>query len=756
MHRLLLLAALLLLAPARADDAAIRAELDATFSTISKAVISGDQKTYLSYISPDDKHVYTEHLHWSDELARYKPAEFTLSIGEGTTTLTSTTAEFPLTMSWRFENGLPDNWGMAAKGRTVKFPTVRFTKKDGRWIYQGEKWKEISGGGPDAPFTVRFLEGSEAVAEDVVKAFPVAKAHVDSEFQRLVKEPQTLVIYKSMDHLKATVYLNMPDSYLGGWSEPGESVKFMDSYTRGVSSWTAAYAHEYGHVATWELGPGVKGTPWWVQEGVAELCAGKFRPGYAARLDADTRKRAAAGKLTDWSKISDYMTAEQSLKQIAYTQGDHMMQFVTARWKREGRNEWLKSMAAGKTLDEATREAFKLSFADLDALWRKSLEADHDDKPESKPAAPEPAGIRAALEPMLNDMAAAAAAADQARYLSFISTSDPVFLKEQQNWAKDLSRKAPESVTMQIEPDSIGVGPDGSAVGRLTTTWKMPGGRERTVTFPARFVKSDTRWLYAGEKWNVIKGEGSLVLYENESLKSVAEAVAKVLPEVRAHVDEGFEYGEGAPIKKLVQQVKLYTSMRHLQQSIYLSYTDSLGGWNEPEESIKILSSRGTTEGTLRVLLGHEYGHVATFYLGSKANDMPWWILEGIAELSSAKFAKSSARIDRMVKGWAKTDKLVAWDKLADFHGEALNHQLNVYNQGHHMVAFIESTYTRHKLNAWMAAQAGGSTMDKATHDVLGLSFDELDAKWRASLVVEEPKKPDEPKKTEEEPKKPE
>jgi hypothetical protein len=54
--------------------------------------------------------------------------------------------------------------------------------------------------------------------DEIAAAFPVARAHDEDEFQ-VHPVPQVLKLYTSMDHLRATVYLNMPDHYLGGWSE---------------------------------------------------------------------------------------------------------------------------------------------------------------------------------------------------------------------------------------------------------------------------------------------------------------------------------------------------------------------------------------------------------------------------------------------------------------------------------------------------------------------------------------------------------
>jgi hypothetical protein len=95
-------------------------------------------------------------------------------------------------------------------------------------------------------------------------------------------------------------------------------------------------------------------------------------------------------------------------------------------------------------------------------------------------------------------------------------------------------------------------------------TWQMEGGRARTVEYDAMFTEQEGAWRYAGERWNVKKGEGVEVRYA-DGFDNIAERVADVFPEIRAHVEEGFEL----TIDR-VQQVKIYASMRHLQASIYL------------------------------------------------------------------------------------------------------------------------------------------------------------------------------------------
>ena len=354
---------------------------------------------------------------------------------------------------------------------------------------------------------------------------------------------------------------------------------------------------------------------------------------------------------------------------------------------------------------------------------------------------PDPAAVRVQLEELLRQINGAVGAADQQGYLSHVSRADSCFAKEQENWAKDLGRHAPESFEVALTDADITC-TDSAAEGRLKWTWRMPGGRDRSINFVGVFVRGESGWLYAGEKWHVLEGDHCRVSYA-DGLEDAAKIVVDVLPDIRAHVHEGFQLEADKHLTERVQQVKLYSSMRHLQHSIYLSYSDSLGGWNEPEEAVKVLSRANASKSSLRVLLAHEYGHVATFELGPKATEMPWWILEGVAELSAEAYSRDEQFNDRTVRHWAANDGLVDWDKLADFHGEATQHMANVYAQGHHMVSYVSGRFGREGRNRWMREMAQGATLDDATMKELGLSFAALDKAWRESLKAEPPSKAD-------------
>lgn len=407
---------------------------------------------------------------------------------------------------------------------------------------------------------------------------------------------------------------------------------------------------------------------------------------------------------------------------------------------------------------------------------------------------------RAGVESAMRSMERAVLSGDAEGYLRNVARRDPVFFKEQENWAKDLRVHVPTAFVLSIvEPraatkagnDEGGEAPDeqtgpsgvlqpefdeqlGIARFEMAMRWTMPGlGRDkgdldRTVSFPVVFERiaddDGERWIYRGEDWATIESRPDDASAPEGRLRSkaanrcryfpgfeeIASLVVELLPEVRAHVDEGFENVIDKP-----QEVKVYASMRHLQASIYLSYVDGLAGWNEPGESIKLLASKRSTRDRLRPLLAHEYGHVATFELGDRATDMPWWSLEGVAELAAEQFVASleagsegkpvrpGSGAQSRVEAWAKRGRLAAWDDLADFRNIKPGLGGHVYKQGQHMLGYISERFGRGGRNAWLRAMARGSTLDEATREALGLGFGELDQQWRATLPAPDPEEED-------------
>ncbi len=707
-----------------------REDVEALLGSMESAVLAGDATRYMSLVDPANAFFVQEQSEWAKDLAANTPEVFDLVIGGEApedATMAGSDAEplwndshavTPITMVWKLKDE-PE--------QRVKFPAA-FHKRDGRWTYAGEHLEELVKDG----FVIRYPMGYDKVAEQIAEAFPVAKAHVDQGFEITNTRTEHIKLYDKRSVLQASVYPSMykTDLTLSGWNEKGESIKFATWYTGSVAGWTKAFAHEYGHVGTWELGDQAKALPWWVAEGAAELAAEDFPPNTRDRVHRWAVRQMAEGTLASWDDITDYRTTARSLRSHPYYQGHSFVGYISDRFGRKGRNGWLAALCNGKSLDDASRAVLGSSFAELDAAWRATLQPE----PGAAPADTHEQEL-ADIERTITSMERAVLAADVDGYMANVLKGDPEFEQEQLNFAKDLLRKKPDAFDIQITAPEFS---DGLARTKMTMVWHIPDQRaegDRTVSFDIKFVRENTRWLYAGEDWLIHDG-GSVLVYYPKGGEERAKAAAESFEAVRASVVEGFEL-QGTAFESHRQKIKMYRQMQHLQASIYLSYEDGLAGWNEPSESIKMLASgRGRD---MKNVIAHEYGHCATFALGPAANDMAWWILEGTAELAAEPFTGGGRdRVKASMERTAKRGKLRSWPDLADFHTIKQEDYSMVYTQGHHMVAFIDEQYGRTKRVGWLRAMSNGATLDEASREALGLPWDELDNAWRAALPAAE------------------
>jgi len=756
-----MLAALALVIALQASDPA--AELEPTLASMEQAALAGNPAAWMQHIDTNSAFFVQEQREWSLDLLATPLQAFDLAIGgivkrshsaagsdiEPTIVPTDNgdLATVPLVMTWCLRDEKP---------QAIKFAAAFHRSRGGEWKYRGEHLEELTFDG----FIIRFPVGFESVARDIAAVFPEAKAHVDEGFGVTNSRTEHIKLYDSQAVLQASVYPSMykVDITLSGWNEAGESIKFATWYTDTRQGWRKAFAHEYGHVATWELGPDAKKLAWWIAEGAAELAAENMPPDSRDFIDRWAVREWSENTLAKWEDLTDYRTVPLELRMHPYRQGHAFMGFISEKGGREQRNAWLAALCNGKTLDEASQTVFEVSFADLDGEFREHIArkagATAASKPPAAPAAqpaaqpksdpdqaasPDgptpPDGALQGIESTLLAIEGAVLNADVDAYMSQIVGDDTEFWHEQKYFANDLTRFKPEAFDLTFENAR---GDDDIVTATLTMNWEIAQRSPRSFAHDVTFRNTETGWKYAGEVWAEHEGPGVRILHPAGFDDVAAEAVES-FNSIRSKVEEAFEL-DSTDFPKHVQKIKIYASMKHLQASICLSYEDGLSGWNEPNESIKILAGRRSAQkGSLLVLLGHEFGHNCTFQLGPKASSMPWWILEGVAELCAENVAGTRSPQKR-VESWARKDQLAVWADLSDFHDMKPGLSGKVYTQGHHMMGYISDEVGRSGRNQWMRLQANGKTIDEATQEVFGFDFAELDARWRASLPIADPK----------------
>jgi hypothetical protein len=281
--------------------------------------------------------------------------------------------------------------GQAHEPRVIRYrarfvpemPDLQIAVSDGfaPLVYGGEAWEILEHGTTRVMFAPKFRE----VAQIVVDALPPIREHVDAQMQSDNSEHiQVVKIYGDMQHLQASIYLSYVTG-LSGWNEPGESIKIMAREPRGPRTLDNLLAHEYGHAATFWMGESANKMPWWTLEGIADYVSGAYRGDYGSTEDPARprtipenlagilRTWAENDRLPPWEDLADFYTVDPRWTGNVYTQGNHMLAYITEHFGVSARNQWLREMAGGASLDEATRSALGRSFEDLDQQWRASL-----------------------------------------------------------------------------------------------------------------------------------------------------------------------------------------------------------------------------------------------------------------------------------------------------------------------------------------------------------------------------------------------
>jgi len=341
---------------------------------------------------------------------------------------------------------------------------------------------------------------------------------------------------------------------------------------------------------------------------------------------------------------------------------------------------------------------------------------------------------------VIDAMESAVRDADAGAYMALVDPTDPFFTLEQRAWITDLQVHPVEDVEIAIAwNEAIALEDDGSAVAPIEISWHVAGEElDRHFAYEARFIplgQPNGQWVFAGRAWEIEDDQTpSVRVYADlvhEDLAYLAADRVAILRQIIA-MNLGIEHNADEPGEIVV---KVYPDMESLQASISLAYTDPLSGWNEPGESIKILGRAKFTQDRLDPLLAHEIGHAVSFEYGAAMNDAPWWTLEGIAEVAAGLFRDSWATKHKRIAGMAKNDNLREWPLLADFRGEANNHARHVYIQGWSMIDYIGRTFGVDKRNQWFTGLGAGDSLDEASQSALGITFDQLNAQWRAWLI---------------------
>ena len=349
-------------------------------------------------------------------------------------------------------------------------------------------------------------------------------------------------------------------------------------------------------------------------------------------------------------------------------------------------------------------------------------------------ASPAPSGasdLQQEIQALLDAMAAAVTAGDRQGYLDHADTTDPVFALEHTRWADDWATLHP-ALSYALEASDVEAEGGTGAVGRVTVTWTVDGFEDpRSATWLARFTHESGAWHYAGEVWTATEAEHFRLLVA-PGVTGADDAILPALPDVYDLVTSTLDY---APAGSM--QIKVYATPEALVANTLLSLP-LIRGWNEPGEALKLFFD--PADDSITSVVAHEFTHFVLFdRAGTKRTRMPWWLDEGTASFVARPLERDAGgpdnRLDQ-VRQWAVAGELADWEDMAVFETTPIDLWRFVYPMGYAMVTYVSDEYGGAKRNAWLAAMATERTIQEATPDVLGVTFDELDAGFRGWIVA--------------------
>lgn len=325
---------------------------------------------------------------------------------------------------------------------------------------------------------------------------------------------------------------------------------------------------------------------------------------------------------------------------------------------------------------------------------------------------------------------------DVETYLSYVSQSDPVFWADHRAWAQDWAAHPVSAFSIEL----FGIAQaDGEATTRMTITWSqadsdISGG----ATVSTVFREEDGTWKLIGEDWERAETEGIVFYYfANEIVDNTSQAqtVIEYLPAIYTGVVREFDYVPSQPA-----HIKMFESERTLATMTRISQP-GLTLWNVPGESIKLPLGPSRTA-PRQSLVGTEYTRFLLFDLaGGERENLPRWLENGIAAYGGAQFQTLSQR-NRTLKNIAGLSlvgenserRLLSWEQLADLESLSREDRLQAVDQAYTFVHYVTETYGAEARNVWVAAMAGGASLDDASQTALGVTFDTLAQGWREWL----------------------
>ncbi|HMQ33535.1 MAG TPA: peptidase MA family metallohydrolase, partial [Chloroflexaceae bacterium] len=256
----------------------------------------------------------------------------------------------------------------------------------------------------------------------------------------------------------------------------------------------------------------------------------------------------------------------------------------------------------------------------------------------------------------------------------------------------------------------------------LTYRWAITDadGDEQT-TEPQTMVYHDERfsWSELSERNVTVYWYRGGADFGRELMDVTTRTLDRLQRQVGADLD--------APVR-----IYIYADTTDMRSALQSNSVEWVGGQAHPELGIIIGAIAPGDSAEAQRLIPHELSHqVLHQATANPYGGTPIWFDEGLAVHNQEQ---RDIGWDEMVAEAAVAGTLIPLEALAGSFPADTERALLSYAQSRDVVEFIVATYGEGALRELVAAFAAATPADEALPAVLGVTVDELDAAWRATL----------------------
>lgn len=329
----------------------------------------------------------------------------------------------------------------------------------------------------------------------------------------------------------------------------------------------------------------------------------------------------------------------------------------------------------------------------------------------------------------IQSMTAAVKAQDSAKYTALIDPSDERFVKERKAWIASVKDSPFARFRLWIEMPGRMYMDGTQAEVALHEVVALTQEEEdtRSVVFPARFVKTEAGWKFAGVKWEAAEIEGGSLRWCLQTAPA-STVVRERWHELRAavHASLGFT---PRPEYRVQFTLTPEGSKDWLKDDGDVSDPQ---GWYSAGR-IHMVEMDGAGMDNLLATMVHEYAHAMHEEMVEDMSVSPRWVAEALAQLVEHEIFPKVPPVYTEYPGEVHQSTVVAWSSLGK--GEDPEAELAMYAQGHSMIQRLDNRFGREKVMRWIRELGIDGDLDRSSRVAFGQSWEKVEQDWMKCLA---------------------